>query len=612
MMRRLLAQQLKVQKVERASGLIFRAMSTLDKSSATYSANVAQMEVQIKELRERTEKAMLGGGSKAVALHKKRDKLLPRDRIQALLDPGSPFLECSTLAGEGLYEEADVPAGGIITGVGLIHGRQCLIVANDPTVKGGTYFPITVKKHLRAQEIAQENRLPCVYLVESGGGYLPRQSDFFPDAQHFGRIFFNQANMSAAGIPQLAIVFGSCTAGGAYVPAMADEVVIVQGKGTIFLGGPPLVKAATGEVVTAEELGGADVHCRTSGVADHLATDEPHALRIARDMVASLGPAPAPSLVPVQPPREPLYPAEELHGIVPSDTKQPMAMRQIIERLVDGSAMHEFKAEYGSTLITGFAHINGYQVGIVANDGILFSESSVKGAHFVQLCTQRGIPLVFLQNITGFMIGKQYEAEGIAKHGAKLVNAVATAQVSTEDLRHERRSVSAIARTLLVARTRFRLAHIHSRCPLPMPTLVLLAPRSLLAQVPKFTVVVGGSFGAGNYGMCGRAYSPRFMWMWPNAKIAVMAGENAASVLMQVKIAAAKKAGVEIDKEEMIAHHREATKVFDASSSAVFASGRLWDDGIIEPTDTRRTLALALSVASNAPATPTKFGVFRM
>ena len=546
--------------VGRAAGLLLpqRALSTLDTTSEVFKANSAAMEAQIQDLRARTAAAMKGGGEKAIALHLKRDKLLPRDRIQALIDPGSPFLECSTLAGEGLYEEANPACGGIITGVGLVHGRQCLIVANDPTVKGGTYFPITVKKHLRAQEIARENRLPCIYLVESGGGYLPRQSDMFADVSHFGRIFYNQANMSASGIPQLAIVFGSCTAGGAYVPAMADEVAIVQRKGTIFLGGPPLVQAATGEVVTAEELGGADVHCRESGVADHLALDEPHALRLARDMVASLGPAPAPSLVPARAPREPLYPAGEMLGVVPADPKQPMLMRQIIERIVDGSEMHEFKAEYGSTLITGFAHINGYQVGLVANDGILFSESSVKGAHFVQLCTQRGIPLVFLQNITGFMVGKQYEAEGIAKHGAKLVNAVAT------------------------------------------------------AQVPKFTVVVGGSFGAGNYGMCGRAYSPRFMWMWPNAKIAVMGGDQAAGVLTTVRAEGAKRTGKPLPEGELQDYHEEIRSKYDGESVSYFATARLWDDGIIEPTQTRHVLSLALAAAANAPIPKTTTGVFRM
>ena len=535
-----------------------RGLSTLDTGSDSYAANVVAMEEQIAEFRTRTIKVMQGGGQRAVEQHRKRGKLLPRERIEALLDPGSPFLECSALAGEGLYEEYSPPSGGIVTGVGSINGRQCMVVANDPTVKGGTYFPVTVKKHLRAQEIALQNRLPCVYLVESGGGYLDRQSEFFADANHFGRIFYNQANMSAAGIPQLAIVFGSCTAGGAYVPAMADEVAIVKGKGTIFLGGPPLVKAATGEVVTAEELGGGDVHTKISGVADHLAADEPHALRIARDMVAGLGPPSTPSIAPCRPARPPLYPAEQLLGAVPADPRQPMEMRHIIERIVDDSEMHEFKAEYGTSLITGFAHINGYKVGLVANNGILFSESAVKGAHFVQLCTQRGIPLIFLQNITGFMVGKQYEHEGIAKHGAKLVNAVAT------------------------------------------------------AAVPKFTVVVGGSFGAGNYGMCGRAYSPRFMWMWPNAKIAVMGGDQAAGVLTTVRAEGAKKAGKPLPESEL-EEFREATRArYDDESKAYFATARLWDDGIIEPTQTRAVLSLALAAAANAPVPKTAAGVFRM
>lgn len=531
--------------------------TSVDTSSAAYQANVAAMDEQIAELRSRTAKAMLGGGAKAVKRHLDRGKMLPRERVEALLDPGSPFLELSTLAGDKLYEEASPASGSIVTGVGSIHGRPCMVVANDPTVKGGTYFPITVKKHLRAQEIAQQNRLPCIYLVESGGGYLPRQADFFPGVDHFGRIFYNQANMSALGIAQLAVVFGSCTAGGAYVPAMADEAAIVQGKGTIFLGGPPLVKAATGEVVTAEELGGGDVHCRTSGVADHLALDEPHGLRIARDMVANLGPAPAPSLVPVAEPVPPLHDPAEMHGLVPADPKQPMDMRKLIARMVDGSELSEFKAEYGTTLITGFAKINGYQVGIVANDGILFSESAVKGSHFIQLCTQRKVPLLFLQNITGFMIGKDAEHGGIAKHGAKLVNAVAT------------------------------------------------------AQVPKFTVVVGGSFGAGNYGMCGRAYSPRFMWMWPNAKIAVMGGEQAAGVLTQVRDAGAKAAGT-YDEAESAAYFEKIRDKYEGESSAYFATARLWDDGIIEPAQTRAVLSLALATAANAPIPDTTAGIFRM
>uniref|UniRef100_A0A7S2DJV1 methylcrotonoyl-CoA carboxylase n=1 Tax=Haptolina brevifila TaxID=156173 RepID=A0A7S2DJV1_9EUKA len=530
----------------------------VDTSTEAFASNTAAMDEKIAVLRNRLEVVRHGGGERATALHRSRGKLMARERIEAILDPGSPFLEFSALAGEGLYEEYSPPSGGVVTGVGCVAGRQCLILANDPTVKGGTYFPITVKKHLRAQEIARENRLPCLYLVESGGGYLERQADFFPDVGHFGRIFYNQANMSADGIPQLSLVLGSCTAGGAYVPAMSDEVAIVRGKGTIFLGGPPLVKAATGEIVTAEELGGADVHCSTSGVADHLALDEPHGLRIARQMVANLPPASPPSLLPARPAIDPLYAPSELRGLVPSDARQPMDIRKVIARIVDGSELSEFKAEYGKTLVTGFAHIHGYQVGIVANDGILFSESSLKGAHFVQLCAQRGIPLLFLQNITGFMIGKQYEAEGIAKHGAKLVNAVAT------------------------------------------------------AKVPKFTVVVGGSFGAGNYGMCGRAYSPRMMFMWPNAKIAVMGGEQAAGVLSQVRIAGAKRAGKPLSEEEASAYRSQIQSRYDSEAEAFYATARLWDDGIIEPEQTRPTLALALSVAANAPLPQTNHGIFRM
>ena len=531
---------------------------SVDTNSKAFATNKAAMDSAVAELRRRTELVYEGGGARAVATHRARGKLLPRERIEALLDPGSPFLEFSTLAGDGLYEEASPAAGGIVTGVGVVHGRQCLIVANDPTVKGGTYFPITVKKHLRAQEIALQNRLPCIYLVESGGGYLVRQADMFPDVNHFGRIFFNQANMSAQGIAQLALVLGSCTAGGAYVPAMADEVAIVRGKGTIFLGGPPLVKAATGEVVTAEELGGADVHCSTSGVADHLALDEPHGLRMARQMVRNLGPAPAPSLTRVAAPAEPLFPAEELHGLVPADPRQPMDIRKVLGRILDGSTLDEFKQEYGKTLVTGFGRINGYPVGVVANDGILFSESALKGAHFVQLCCQRKVPLLFVQNITGFMVGKQYEAEGIAKHGAKLVNAVAT------------------------------------------------------AAVPKFTVVVGGSFGAGNYGMCGRAYSPRLMFMWPNAKIGVMGGEQAASVLSEVRVGAAKSAGKPLGEAEVREYYEETRQRYDKEASAYFATARLWDDGIIEPTQTRHVLALALEMAANAPIPDTQHGVFRM
>jgi len=483
--------------------------------------------------------------------------MLPRERIEALLDVGSPFLELSQLAGHNLYGDEWVPSGGIVTGIGSVHGRLCMIVANDATVKGGTYYLITVKKHLRAQEIAAENRLPCLYLVDSGGANLPRQSEVFPDKEHFGRIFFNQARMSAAGVAQIAVVLGSCTAGGAYVPAMSDESVIVRGNGTIFLGGPPLVKAATGEVVSAEDLGGADLHCRTSGVADHLAENEPHALRLARRIVAAL-PPPPPASLPQTTPVPPKFDASELGGLVPVDARQPLPMRKILSRIVDGSELSEFKANYGTSLITGFARVHGYSVGIVANDGVLFSESALKGAHFVELCCQRGIPLVFLQNITGFMVGRQYEAEGIAKHGAKLVNAVAT------------------------------------------------------ANVPKLTVVVGGSFGAGNYGMCGRAYSPRFMWMWPNARIGVMGGEQAAGVLCQVKEAQAAKAGTPLDGPQLEAYRAQIRNRFESEAEPYFATARLWDDGVISPEQTRDALAMGLAAASNAPVEPTRFGVFRM
>ena len=536
-------------------------LSTICPSSPEFAANAAHMSQVLAEFRAASKQAMGGGSAKAIALHRSRKKLLVRERIEALLDPGSPFMELTPMAGWHPDPKKFNPSAGIVTGIGVVSGRLVMIVGNDPTVKGGTYVPLTIKKHLRAQKVAMENHLPCLYLVESGGGNLTMDpgDGSFADESGFGRIFYNQARLSAMGCTQIAVVLGSCTAGGAYVPAMSDEVVIVRGNGTIFLAGPPLVKAATGEVVTAEELGGGEVHCQISGVADHLAEDEPDALRMARSIVANLGPARPPSLArcsdPILPPR---FPAEELHGLVPADPKQPMDMRGILDRLLDDSRLDEFKAEFGETLITGFGRIDGYQVGIVANAGTLFSDASVKGAHFVQLCARRGVPLVFLQNISGFMVGKDAEHGGIAKHGAKLVHAVSC------------------------------------------------------ADVPKFTVVVGGSFGAGNYGMCGRAYSPRFMWMWPNAKIAVMAGENAASVLMQVKLAAAKKAGVEVDKAEMAKMHLEFIQRFDATSSAAFASGHLWDDGIIEPTETRHMLSLALSVAANAPAQDTRFGVFRM
>ncbi len=510
----------------------------------------------VAELDARLAHAAEGGGEKASRRHTERGKLLPRDRITALLDPGSPFLELSPLAAEGMYGGV-APAAGIVTGIGRVHGQEVVVVANDATVKGGTYFPMTVKKHLRAQDIARENRLPCIYLVDSGGAFLPLQDEVFPDRDHIGRIFYNQARMSAANIPQIAVVMGSCTAGGAYVPAMSDESIIVKDQGTIFLGGPPLVKAATGEIVDAESLGGADVHTAVSGVADHLAEDDRDALEIARNLVARLNRA---KTVPVatQPVREPAFPAEDLYGIVPRDTRRPFDIREVIARLVDGSEFQEFKARYGKTLVCGFAHIHGYPVGIVANNGILFSESALKGTHFIELCNQRGIPLVFLQNITGFMVGRKYENAGIAKDGAKMVTAVAC------------------------------------------------------SSVPKFTVVIGGSFGAGNYAMCGRAYGGRFLWMWPNARISVMGGEQAAGVLATVR-----RDGIEARGEEWSAADEEAFKAplreqYETQGNPYYATARLWDDGIIDPVDTRRVLGLGLSAAMNAPIARAEFGVFRM
>ncbi|KAJ1659742.1 Methylcrotonoyl-CoA carboxylase beta chain, mitochondrial [Dispira simplex] len=508
------------------------------------------------KLKEDIGKVQMGGGEESCKRHLGRGKLLPRDRVTQLLDSGSPFLELSQLAGHKLYD-VDVPCGGLITGIGRIKGIECMVVANDPTVKGGTYFPITVKKHLRAQEIARENGLPCVYLVDSGGANLPRQADVFPDREHFGRIFYNQATMSAMGIPQVAVVMGSCTAGGAYVPAMADESIIVRKQGTIFLGGPPLVKAATGEVVTAEELGGADLHCRTSGVTDHYATSDEHALVLTRRVVGNLN-YEKKLPVTVRPSVEPLYPTVDLAGIVGDNLKKPLDIRNVISRIVDGSQFSEFKELYGTTLVTGFSRIHGYPVGIVANNGILFSESALKGAHFIQLCNQRGIPLVFLQNITGFMVGSSAEAGGIAKNGAKLVTAVSC------------------------------------------------------SNVPKFTVIVGGSFGAGNYGMCGRAYSPRFLWMWPNARISVMGGEQAANVLAQVKRDGLAKKGIDWDPKEEEAFKLPLRERYEAEGHPYFSSARLWDDGVIDPADTRKVLGLALSASFNAPIEPTRFGVFRM
>jgi 3-methylcrotonyl-CoA carboxylase beta subunit len=528
----------------------------------THRRNREAMEAQLAEFRARMAGAMAGGGQEAVAKHKKRGKLLARERIEALLDDGSPFLEFSTLAANGMYD-GDAPGAGIVTGIGRIHGRPCVIVANDATVKGGTYFPITVKKHLRAQEIALENRLPCLYLVDSGGAYLPLQAEVFPDRDHFGRIFYNQAVMSGKGIPQIAAVMGSCTAGGAYVPAMSDEAVIVKGQGTIFLGGPPLVKAATGEEVTAEELGGADVHTRISGVADHFAEDDAHAIQILRNIVESLGQSSIVSRQSSFPVEDPLYPAEDLYSLVPADPRQPMAMREVLARVVDGSKFQEFKHNFGATLICGFARFYGHLAGVLANDGILFSESAQKGAHFIELCCQRRIPLVFLQNITGFMVGRKYENEGIAKHGAKLVTAVST------------------------------------------------------ANVPKFTVIVGGSFGAGNYGMCGRAYQPRQLWMWPNARISVMGGEQAANVLLTVKMEQiARKTGDDpekaMSKKEQEEFMAPILETYAGESSAYYSTARLWDDGMIDPADTRRVLALGIEAAQNAPIEEPRFGVFRM
>jgi 3-methylcrotonyl-CoA carboxylase beta subunit len=530
--------------------------SRLKTSSAEFKAAAEGMRRQVAELNEKLAQARAGGGDAAKKRHLGRGKLLPRERVAGLLDPGAPFLELSPLAAWEVYPE-EVPAAGLITGIGRVSGQSCVIVANDATVKGGTYHPLTVKKHLRAQEIALENRLPCIYLVDSGGAHLPSQDEVFPDRDHFGRIFYNQANLSAAGIPQIAVVMGSCTAGGAYVPAMSDEAIIVKNQGTIFLAGPPLVKAATAEVVTAEELGGADVHTRISGVADHLAEDDRHALELARRAVANLNraaPAPAAS----REPKPPLYDPEELYGVIPASPRAPFDAREIIARVVDAGEFDEFKARYGPTLVTGFAHIEGRLVAILANNGILFSESALKGAHFIELACQRGIPLVFLQNITGFMVGKKAEHGGIAKDGAKMVAAVAC------------------------------------------------------ARVPKFTLIVGGSFGAGNYGMCGRAYAPRFLWTWPSARISVMGGEQAAGVLAQVKREALEKAGQEWSKKEEEAFKAPIIEQYARQSSATYASARLWDDGILDPKDTRATLALGLAASLNAPIAETRFGVFRM
>jgi 3-methylcrotonyl-CoA carboxylase beta subunit len=530
--------------------------SHLDTSSAGFRSNRERMQTLVDELNHRLAAARRGGGPKSMTRHTEQGKMPPRDRVAALLDPDTPFLELSPLAANGLYED-EAPAAGIITGIGRVQQRECLIIANDATVKGGTYFPITVKKHLRAQEIALQNNLPCIYLVDSGGAFLPLQADVFPDREHFGRIFYNQAVMSAREIPQISAVMGSCTAGGAYVPAMSDEAVIVKGTGTIFLGGPPLVRAATGEEVTAEELGGADVHTRISGVADHLAEDDAGAIAIVRNIVEHLRLPNRESKAGIEP-EDPLFDSKELYGIIPTDVRKPYDIREVIARIVDGSRFHEFKERYGPTIVTGFARVFGYEVGILANNGVLFSQSALKATHFIELCNQRRIPLVFLQNITGFMVGKEYERGGIAKDGAKMVHAVAN------------------------------------------------------STVPKFTVIIGGSFGAGNYGMCGRAYGPRFLWMWPNARISVMGGEQAAGVLTTVKRDQLARAGKELSPEEERAIADPVLQKYESEGSPYYSTARLWDDGIIDPAETRAYLGLGLSISSNAPIEEPRFGVFRM
>ncbi|TFB72589.1 methylcrotonoyl-CoA carboxylase [Cryobacterium glaciale] len=530
--------------------------SELDHTAPTFRANDTAQRAFVADLRARLALAALGGPETSRQRHVARGKLLPRERVDRLLDEGSPFLEIAPLAATGVYND-DSPGAGVIVGIGLVHNRPVLVICNDATVKGGTYYPLTVKKHLRAQEIALENRLPCVYLVDSGGAFLPRQDEVFPDREHFGRIFYNQARMSAARIPQIAAVLGSCTAGGAYVPAMSDETVIVRNQGTIFLGGPPLVKAAIGEIVSAEELGGGELHSRVSGVTDHLAENDEHALQIVRDIVATL-PAPEPSAWPVLPMREPAALADQLYGAVPVDVQQSYDVREVIARLVDASEFHEFKMEFGSTLVTGFAHLHGHPVGIVANNGILFAESAQKGAHFIELCDQRGIPLIFLQNISGFMVGKDAEAGGIARHGAKMVTAVAT------------------------------------------------------TRVPKLTVVIGGSFGAGNYSMCGRAYSPRFLWMWPGSRISVMGGPQASAVLATVKREQIEARGDEWSAEAEAAFKQPITDQYEQQGSPYYSTARLWDDGVIDPADTRTVLGLALDVCSAVPLPEPAFGLFRM
>jgi 3-methylcrotonyl-CoA carboxylase beta subunit len=535
--------------------------SALSPRAADFVANAQTMQAAVDDLRAQLQASALGGGEAARAKQLARGKLPPRERVALLLDPGTPFLELSPLAALAMYPDRDgsdsAPCAGLIAGIGRVSGVDCVVVCNDATVKGGTYYPMTVKKHLRAQEIAQQNNLPCIYLVDSGGANLPNQDDVFPDKEHFGRIFYNQANMSAQGIAQIAVVMGSCTAGGAYVPAMSDETIIVKNQGTIFLGGPPLVKAAIGEIVSAEDLGGGDVHTRLSGVADHLADNDAHALALAREAVARLNRKKDIQLA-VREARAPLYDPQELYGVIPTDTKKPYDVREIIARIVDGSEMHEFKPRFGATLVCGFAHVEGMPVGIIANNGVLFSESAQKGAHFIELCCQRKIPLVFLQNITGFMVGRKYENEGIARHGAKMVTAVAT------------------------------------------------------ASVPKFTFIIGGSYGAGNYGMCGRAFNPRFLWMWPNARICVMGGEQAASVLATVRRDGIEAKGGSWSAEEEAKFKQPLLDQFAHQSHPYYASARLWDDGVIDPADTRRVLALGLSAALNAPIPETRFGVFRM
>ena len=528
--------------------------SSVNQQSSEFTARFQVMSDLVSDLDETLQTIQLGGSDRARKKHQSRGKLLARDRIGLLLDQGSPFLEIAPYAALNMYDDR-VPAAGIVTGIGSIHGRECMIFANDATVKGGTYYPMTVKKHLRAQEIATDNCLPCIYLVDSGGAFLPRQDEVFPDRDHFGRIFFNQATLSAAGIPQIAAVMGSCTAGGAYVPSMCDESIIVRGQGTIFLGGPPLVKAATGEAVSAEQLGGADVHSRQSGITDHLADDDEHALSLIREVVATLN-RPKQLDIEILKPREPLYEARDLYGIVPTDLRKSYDVREVIARLVDGSEFHEFKQLYGETLVCGFAHLMGYPVGIIANQGILYSESALKATHFIEICCQRNIPLIFLQNIAGFMVGKKYEAGGIAKDGAKLVMAVAC------------------------------------------------------AQVPKFTVIIGGSFGAGNYAMCGRAYSPRFLWMWPNARISVMGGEQAGNVLTQVRVDNMKDDSWPQSEQDQF--KKSILDQYEKEGQPYYSSARLWDDGIIDPADTRTVLGLGLSAAYNAPSKATRFGIFRM